>query len=203
MKKPIVYDTEFREDLGLDVDGYHRIRMGRTTYYVKDNVISIIDRATGDLKELVEADLPKSKRWIRRNIDEVLALNLPKKEKLTARFLRKTNNSYFIDVNGTEYVICISLEYMRGFDDYVREANAPFFLWVNVQEIKNGMREYAPAEVVNDPEFQKVVKGVVNPQRRLARVTQHSSFDRWRSKQECREYRAKQHNTDAFGRTFN
>ena len=203
MKKPIVYDTPFKPEYKGLVDGYHQILMGRTTYYVKDNVISIIDRATGDLKELVEADLPKSKRWIRRNIDEVLALNLPKKEKLTARFLRKANNSYFIDVNGTEYVVCISLEYMRGFDDYVREANAPFFLWVNVQEIKNGMKQYAPAEVVNDPEFQKVVKGVVNPQRRLARVTQHHSFNRWHSKQECREYRAKQHNTDAFGRTFN
>ena len=92
---------------------------------------------------------------------------------------------------------------MRGFDEYVREANAPFFLWVNVQEIKNGMKQYAPADVVNDPEFQKVVKGAVNPQRRLARVTQHHSFNRWHSKQECREFRAKQHNTDAFGRTFN
>ena len=203
MKKPIVYDTPFKPEYKGLVDGYHQILMGRTTYCVKDNVISIIDRATGELKELVEADLPKSKRWIRRNIDEVLALNLPKKEKLTARFLRKANNSYFIDVNGTEYVVCISLEYMRGFDDYVREANAPFFLWVNVQEIKNGMKQYAPAEVVNDPEFQKVVKGVVNPQRKLARVTQHHSFNRWHSKQECREYRAKQHNTDAFGRTFN
>ena len=203
MKKPIVYDAPFKPEYKGLVDGYHQILMGRTTYCVKDNVISIIDRATGDLKELVEADLPKSKRWIRRNIDEVLALNLPKKEKLTARFLRKANNSYFIDVNGTEYVVCISLEYMRGFDDYVREANAPFFLWVNVQEIKNGMKQYAPADVVNDPEFQKVVKGVVNPQRKLARVTQHHSFNRWHSKQECREYRAKQHNTDAFGRTFN
>lgn len=203
MKKPIVYDTPFKPEYKGLVDGYHQILMGRTTYCVKDNVISIIDRATGELKELVEADLPKSKRWIRRNIDEVLALNLPKKEKLTARFLRKTNNSYFIDVNGTEYVICISLEYMRGFDDYVREANAPFFLWVNVQEIKNGMKQYAPTDVVNDLEFQKVVKGVVNPHRKLARVTQHHSFNRWHSKQECREYRAKQHNTDAFGRTFN
>ena len=203
MKKPIVYDTPFKPEYKGLVDGYHQILMGRTTYCVKDNVISIIDRATGELKELVEADLPKSKRWIRRNIDEVLALNLPKKEKLTARFLRKANNSYFIDVNGTEYVVCISLEYMRGFDDCVREANAPFFLWVNVQEIKNGMKQYAPAEVVNDLEFQKVVKGVVNPQRKLARVTQHHSFNRWHSKQECREYRAKQHNTDAFGRTFN
>ena len=203
MKKPIVYDTPFKPEYKGLVDGYHQILMGRTTYCVKDNVISIIDRATGDLKELVEADLPKSKRWIRRNIDEVLALNLPKKEKLTARFLRKANNSYFIDVNGTEYVVCISLEYMRGFDDYVREANAPIFSWLSVQEIKNGMREYAPADVVNDPEFQKVVKGVVNPQRKLARVTQHHSFNRWHSKQECRDYRTKQHNTDAFGRTFN
>ena len=203
MKKPIVYDTPFKPEYKGLVDGYHQILMGRTTYCVKDNVISIIDRATGELKELVEADLPKSKRWIRRNIDEVLALNLPKKEKLTARFLRKANNSYFIDVNGTEYVVCISLEYMRGFDDYVREANAPIFSWLSVQEIKNGMKQYAPADVVNDPEFQKVVKGVVNPQRRLARVTQHHSFNRWHSKQECREYRAKQHNTDAFGRTFN
>lgn len=203
MKKPIVYDTPFKPEYKGLVNGYHQILMGRTTYYVKDNVISIIDRATGELKELVEADLPKSKRWIRRNIDEVLASNLQKKEKLTARFLRKANNSYFIDVNGTEYVICISLEYMRGFDDYVREANAPFFLWVNVQEIKNGMKQYAPADVVNDLEFQKVVRGAVNPQRKLARVTQHHSFNRWHSKQECREYRAKQHNTDAFGRTFN
>ena len=203
MKKPIVYDTPFKPEYKGLVDGYHQILMGRTTYCVKDNVISIIDRATGDLKELVEADLPKSKRWIRRNIDEVLALNLPKKEKLTARFLRKTNNSYVVAVNGTEYVICISSDFTKNFDEYVREANAPIFSWLSVQEIKNGMKQYAPAEVVNDLEFQKVVKGVVNPQRKLARVTQHHSFNRWHSKQECREYRAKQHNTDAFGRTFN
>ena len=203
MKKPIVYDTLFKPEYKGLVDGYHQILMGRTTYCVKDNVISIIDRATGELKELVEADLPKSKRWIRRNIDEVLALNLPKKEKLTARFLRKANNSYVVAVNGTEYVICISSDFTKNFDEYVREANAPIFSWLSVQEIKNGMKQYAPADVVNDPEFQKVVKGVVNPQRRLARVTQHHSFNRWHSKQECREYRAKQHNTDAFGRTFN
>ena len=203
MKKPIVYDTPFKPEYKGLVDGYHQILMGRTTYCVKDNVISIIDRATGELKELVEADLPKSKRWIRRNIDEVLALNLPKKEKLTARFLRKTNNSYVVAVNGTEYVICISSDFTKNFDEYVREANAPIFSWLSVQEIKNGMREYASADIVNDPEFQKVVKGVVNPQRKLARVTQHHSFNRWHSKQECREYRAKQHNTDAFGRTFN
>ena len=203
MKKPIVYDTPFKPEYKGLADGYHQILMGRTTYCVKDNVISIIDRATGELKELVEADLPKSKRWIRRNIDEVLALNLPKKEKLTARFLRKTNNSYVVAVNGTEYVICISSDFTKNFDEYVREANAPIFSWLSVQEIKNGMREYAPADVVNDPEFQKVVKGAVNPQRRLARVTQHHSFNRWHSKQECRDYRTKQHNTDAFGRTFN
>lgn len=203
MKKPIVYDTPFKPEYKGLVDGYHQILMGRTTYYVKDNVISIIDRATGELKELVEADLPKSKRWIRRNIDEVLALNLPKKVKLTTRFLRKVNNSYFIDVNGTEYVICISSDFTKNFDEYVREANAPIFSWLSVQEIKNGMKQYAPTNVVSDPEFQKVVKGVVNPQRKLARVTQHHSFNRWHSKQECREYRAKQHNTDAFGRTFN
>ena len=208
MKKPIVYDTPFKPEYKGLVDGYHQILMGRTTYCVKDNVISIIDRATGELKELVEADLPKSKRWIRRNIDEVLGLNPkakpePKKEKLVASLVSKSRNRYVVAVNGTEYVICISSDFTKNFDEYVREANAPIFSWLSVQEIKNGMKQYAPAEVVNDLEFQKVVKGVVNPQRRLARVTQHHSFNRWHSKQECREYRAKQHNTDAFGRTFN
>ena len=58
MKKPIVYDTEFREDLGLDADGYHRIRMGKTIYCVKDNVIFIVD-ATGALNRLEEAGRSK------------------------------------------------------------------------------------------------------------------------------------------------
>ena len=44
MKKPIVYDTPFKpEYMGVDEDGYHRILMGRTTYCVKNNVISIVD----------------------------------------------------------------------------------------------------------------------------------------------------------------
>ena len=207
MKKPIVYDTEFREDLGLDVDGYHRIRMGKTIYCVKDNVIFIVD-ATCALNRLEEAGLPKNKWWIRRNVNEVLGLSQkakpePKKEKLVASLVSKSRNRYVVAVNGTEYVICISSDFTKNFDEYVREANAPIFSWLSVQEIKNGMKQYAPAEVVNDLEFQKVVKGVVNPQRKLARVTQHHSFNRWHSKQECRDYRAKQHNTDAFGRTFN
>jgi hypothetical protein len=202
MKKPIVYDTPFKPEYKGIVDGYHQILMGRTTYCVKDNVISIVDRATGELKELVEADLPKSKRWIRRNIDEVLASNLPKMEKLVTSLVSKSRNSYVVAVNGTEYVISISSDFTRNFDEYVYESNAPSFSWLSVQIIKNGMKQSAPADVVNDPKFQMAVKAVVNPQRKLARVTQHHSFDQWRSKRECRDYRNKQHNTDAFGTTF-
>lgn len=206
MKKPIVYDTEFREDLGLDAEGYHRIRMGRTVYCVKENVIYTVDGA-GTLNRLEEAGLPKSKWWIRRNVNEVLGLSQkaqpePKKEKLAARLVRKTSNSYVVAVGGAEYIVNISSDFTRNFDEYVREANAPSFSWLSVQTIKNGMKHNAPADVVSDPEFQKAVKAVVNPQRKLDRVTRHHSFTRWHSKQECREYRAKQHNTDAFGKTF-
>lgn len=203
MKKPIVYDTPFKpEYMGVDEDGYHRILMGRTTYCVKNNVISIVDRATGELKEHIEVGLPSNKRWIRRNIDEVLASNLPKKEKLVASFVSKSRNSYVVAVNGIEYVISISSDFTKNFDEYVLEANAPRFSWLSVQTIKNGMKHCAPADVVNDPEFQKVVKAEVNPQRKLDRVTSHHSFTRWHSRHDCEQYRIKQHNTDASGTTF-
>jgi hypothetical protein len=202
MKKPIVYDTPFQPEYKGLIDGYHQILMGRTTYCVKDNVISIVDRATGELKELVEADLPKSKRWIRRNIDEVFALHLPKKEKLVASLVSKSRNCYVVAVNSAEYIISISSDFTRNFDEYVYELNAPCFSWLSIQIIKNGMKQSAPAEVVNDSEFQRVIKAVVNPQRKLDRVTRHHSFTRWNSRHECEQYKIAKHNTDASGTSF-
>jgi hypothetical protein len=190
------FDKPFREDLGLDDAGFHRIRMGNTVYCVKDNVIYTLNTA-GELNRVDEATLT-AKSWIRRNVNEVLG-----SQKITARFICRVSHGYKVDVNGTEYIIKVSADFSKGFDRNVFEKNAPTFSWLNcVVVVENGMHRAAPADLVNSLPFQTAVKSVVNPQRKLDRVTRHHSFDQWRSKRECRDYRNKQHNTDASGNTF-
>jgi len=190
------FDKPFREDLGLDDAGFHRIRMGNTVYCVKNNEIYILNTA-GELNRVDEATL-SAKSWIRRNVNEVLGT-----QKITARFICRVSHGYKVDVNGTEYIIKVSADFSKGFDRNVFEKNAPCFSWLNcVVVVENGMHKAAPADLVNSLPFQTAVKSVVNPQRKLDRVTRHRSFDQWRSKRECRDYRNKQHNTDASGDTF-
>ena len=196
------FTKPFREDLGLDNTGFHRIRMGNTVYCVKDNVIYTLN-AAGELS-LVDEDVLAAKSWIRRNVNEVLGL-----KKYSARFVCKARNGYVVDVNGTEYIIGVSAEFTKGFDRNVFDRSAPSFFWSDVIEIKNCMQQRAPAEVVNAPAevvnapaFQTAVKSALNPQRAVDRAKKKHSMNRWHSKHECREYRVKQHNTDAFGNTF-
>ena len=106
-------------------------------------------------------------------------------------------------MNGTEYIIGVSAEFTKGFDRNVFDRAAPSFFWSDVIEIKNCMQQRAPAEVVNVLAFQTAVKSALNPQRAVDRAKKKHNMNRWHSKHECREYRVKQHNTDAFGNTFN
>ena len=188
------FTKPFREDLGLDSTGFHRIRMGNTVYCVKDNVIYTLN-AAGELSRVAEATLTE-KSWIRRNVNEVLG------GKYKASFVRKARNGYIVYVNGTEYIIGVSAEFTKGFDRNVFDRSAPSFFWSDVIEIKNCMQQRAPAEVVNVLAFQTAVKSALNPQRAVDRAKKKHSMNRWHSKHECREYRVKQHNTDAFGNTF-
>jgi len=190
------FDKPFREDLGLDVAGFHRIRMSNTVYCVKDNVIYKLT-ATGELNRVDESTLT-AKSWIRRNINEVLGT-----QKITARFICRVSHGYKVDVNGTEYIIKVSADFSKGFDRNVFEKNAPTFSWINcVVVIENGMHKAAPADLVNSLPFQTAVKSVVNPQRKLDRVTRHRSFTRWNSRHECEQYKIAKHNTDASGTSF-
>jgi len=68
--------------------------------------------------------------------------------------------------------------------------------------VENGMHRAASADLVNSLPFQTAVKSVLNPQRKLDRVTRHHSFTRWNSRHECEQYKLKKNNTDAFGTTF-
>lgn len=190
------FDKPFREDLGLDDAGFHRIRMGNTVYCIKNNVIYTLS-ADGQLTQVDESTLT-AKSWIRRNVNEVLGA-----QKMTARFICRVRGGYKVDVNGTEYIINVSADYSKGFDRNVFEKNAPFFSWSSgVVEIKHAMRRAAPADLVNSLPFQTAVKSAVNPQRKLDRVTRHHSFTRWNSRHECEQYKIAKHNTDAFGTTF-
>ena len=190
------FDKPFREDLGLDDAGFHRIRMGNTVYCVKDNVIYTLNTA-GELNRVDEATLT-AKSWIRRNVNEVLG-----SQKITARFICRVSHGYKVDVNGTEYIIKVSADFSKGFDRNVFEKNAPTFSWLNcVVVVENGMHRAAPADLVNSLPFQTAVKSVVNPQRKLDRVTRHHSFTRWNSRHECEQYKIAKHNTDASGNTF-
>ena len=189
------FDKPFREDLGLDDAGFHRIRMGNTVYCVKDNVIYTLNTA-GELNRVDETTL-SAKSWIRRNVNEVLGA-----QKITARFICRVSHGYKVDVNGTEYIIKVSADFSKGFDRNVFEKNAPIFSWSNVVEIKNDKHQAASADLVNSLPFQTAVKSVVNPQRKLDRVTRHHSFTRWNSRHECEQYKIAKHNTDASGNTF-
>ncbi len=190
------FDKPFREDLGLDDAGFHRIRMGNTVYCVKNNEIYILNTA-GELNRVDESTL-SAKSWIRRNVNEVLGA-----QKITARFICRLSYGYKLDVNGTEYIIKVSADFSKGFDRNVFEKNAPVFSWLNcVVVIENGMHKAAPADQVNYLPFQTAVKSVLNPQRKLDRVTRHHSFTRWNSRHECEQYKIAKHNTDASGTTF-
>jgi hypothetical protein len=190
------FDKPFREDRGLDANGYHHIFMAHETYCVKDNVIYKLT-ATGELNRVDEATL-SAKSWIRRNVNEVLGA-----QKITARFICRLSHGYKVDVNGSEYIIKVSADFSKGFDRNVFEKNAPIFSWLNcVMVIENGMHKAAPADLVNSLPFQTAVKSVVNPQRKLDRVTRHHSFSRWNSRHECEQYKIAKHNTDASGNTF-
>ena len=190
------FTKPFREDLGPDNAGFHRIRMGNTVYCVKDNVIYTLNVA-GELSRVDESTLTE-KSWIRRNVNEVLGL-----KKYSARFARKARNGYVVDVNGTEYIIGVSAEFTKGFDRNVFDRSAPSFFWSDVIEIKNCMQQRAPAEVVNVLAFQTAVKAALNPQRAIDRAKKKHSMNRWHSRHECEQYKIKRHNTDAFGNTFN
>ena len=190
------FDKPFREDLGLDTAGLHRIRMGNTVYCVKDNVIYTLE-TDGQLIKVDEATL-SAKSWIRRNVNEVLGT-----QKITARFICRVSHGYKVDVNGTEYIIKVSADFSKGFDRNVFEKNAPIFSWLNcVVVVENGMYKAAPADLVNLLPFQTAVKSVLNPQRKLDRVTRHHSFTRWNSRHECEQHKIAKHNTDASGTTF-
>lgn len=190
------FDKPFREDLGLDDAGFHRIRMGNTVYCVKHNEIFILNTA-GELNRVDEATL-SAKSWIRRNVNEVLGA-----QKITARFICRVSHGYKVDVNGSEYIIKVSADFSKGFDRNVFEKNAPCFFWLNgVVVVENGMHKAAPADLVNYLPFQTAVKSVLNPQRKLDRVTRHHSFTRWNSRHECEQYKLKKHNTDASGTSF-
>lgn len=189
------FTKPFREDLGPDNAGFHRIRMGNTVYCAKDNMIYTLN-AAGELN-LVDEDTLTEKSWIRRNVNEVLG------EKYNASFVRKARNGYVVDVNGTEYIIGVSAEFTKGFDRNVFDRAAPRFFWSDVIEIKSCMQQRAPAEVVNALAFQTAVKSALNPQRAVDRAKKKHSMNRWHSRHECEQYKIKRHNTDAFGNTFN
>ena len=189
------FTKPFREDLGPDNAGFHRIRMSSTVYCVKDNVIYTLNVA-GELSRVDESTLTE-KSWIRRNVNEVLGL-----KKYSARFVCKAHNGYVVDVNGTEYIIGVSAEFTKGFDRNVFDRAAPNFFWSDVMEIKNCMQQRAPAEVVNVLAFQTAVKAALNPQRAIDRAKKKHSMNRWHSRHECEQYKIKRHNTDAFGTTF-
>ena len=190
------FKKPFREDRGLDANGYHHIFMAHETYCVKDNVIYKLTSA-GELSRVDEATL-SAKSWIRRNVNEVLGV-----KKYSAKFVRKARSGYVVDVNGTEYIIGVSAEFTKGFDRNVFDRSAPSFFWSDVMEIKNCMQQRAPAEVVNVLAFQTAVKAALNSQRATDRAKKKHSMNRWNSRHECEQYKIKRHNTDAFGSTFN
>jgi len=189
------FTKPFRKDKGLDANGFHRILMGNTIYFVKADVIYTLN-AAGELSPVDEATLTE-KSWIRRNVNEVLG------KKYSASFVRKARNGYVVDVNGTEYIIGVSAEFTKGFDRNVFDRSAPRFFWSDVMEIKNCMQQRAPAEVVNVLAFQTAVKAALNPQRDTDRAKKKHNMNRWHSRHECEQYKIKKHNTDAFGSTFN
>lgn len=190
------YTKPFREDLGLDEAGFHRIRMSNTVYCVKDNTIYTLS-ADGQLTQVDEATLT-AKSWIRRNVDEVLGF-----QKLTARFIRKERRGYVIDINANEYLVPAGMDLMKNLDRNVFERNAPVFYWSSMRQIKDGHLIAIAKEIVESLPFQTAVKSAVNPQRHTERANRKHNNNRWHSRHECEQYKLKKNNTDAFGRTFN
>lgn len=148
------YTKPFREDLGLDDAGFHRILMGKTVYSVKNNVIYTLSE-NGQLTQVDESILT-AKPWIRRNVDEVLG----KKEKFKARFVFKSRRGYVIEVNGVQYT-----------------ARASTFSFSNLLVNDNGLLRAVTENEVSHPEFQRVFKACLNARLRSERTAQHFAMD--------------------------
>ena len=157
----------FREDLGLDDEGFHRIRMGNTVYCVKDNTIYTLS-ADGQLTQVDEAKL-SAKSWIRRNVDEVLG----QKINFKASFVLKSRSGYVIEVNGVQYTAVVSLEPTRGLDSYADSPYLPIFRFNSLLVNENGSMRPATASEVSHPEFQRVFKNCLNARRRTERSLRH------------------------------
>ncbi|RKG33019.1 hypothetical protein [Acinetobacter tianfuensis] len=189
------YTKPFREDLGIDDAGFHRIRMGNTVYCVKDNLIYTLS-ADGQLTQVDESTLT-AKSWIRRNVNEVLGF-----QKLTGRFIRKDRRGYVIDINGIQYLVPAGMDLTKNLDRNVFGRNAPVFYWSSMRQIKDGLLIPVAAEIVESLPFQTAVKSAVNPQRLIERAKRKHNNNRWHSRHECEQYKLKKNNTDAFGTTF-
>ena len=191
------FTKPFREDRGLDANGYHHIFMAHETYCVKDNVIYKLTSA-GELSRVDEATL-SAKSWIRRNVNEVLGQNL----KFKAHFAFKSRRGYVIDVNGVQYTARVSTDPTSGLDSYVSSPYAPIFMFSSLLVNDNGVLRAVTENEVSNPEFQRVFKACLNARRRSDRVAQRHNLNRWNSRHECEQYKIAKHNTDASGNTFN
>lgn len=164
------FNKPFREDLGLDVAGFHRIRMGNTVYCVKDNVIYTLNTA-GELNRVDEATL-SAKSWIRRNVNEVLGA-----QKITARFVLKSRRGYVIEVNGVQYTASVSPDPTQGLDSYADSPYLPFFRFSSLLVNENGSMRAVSENEVSDPEFQRVFKNCLNACRRNERIAQRFALN--------------------------
>ncbi len=164
------YTKPFREDLGLDDAGFHRIRMGNTVYSVKNNVIYTSEN--GQLTQ-VDQSILTAKPWIRRNVDEVLG----KKEKFKARFAFKSRRGYVIEVNGVQYTARVSADPTSGLDSYVSSPYAPIFMFSSLLVNDNGVLRAVTENEVSNPEFQRVFKNCLNARRRIDRIEQRVALN--------------------------
>lgn len=188
------YTKPFREDLGLDDAGFHRIRMSNTVYSVKNNVIYTSEN--GQLTQVAQSILT-AKPWIRRNVDEVLGQTL----KFKAHFAFKSRRGYVIEVNGVQYTARVTTDPTSGLDSYA-STYAPMFSFSHLLVNDNGTLRAVTESEVSHPEFQRVFKACLNARRRSDRVAQRHNLNRWNSRHECEQYKLKKNNTDAFGTTF-
>lgn len=188
------YTKPFREDLGLDDAGFHRIRMGNTVYSVKNNAIYTSEN--GQLTQVAQSILT-AKPWICRNVDEVLGQTL----KFKAHFAFKSRRGYVIEVNGVQYTARVTTDPTSGLDSYA-STYAPMFSFSHLLVNDNGTLRAVTESEVSHPEFQRVFKACLNARRRSDRVAQRHNLNRWNSRHECEQYKLKKNNTDAFGTTF-
>lgn len=165
------FDKPFREDLGLDVAGFHRIRMGNTVYCVKDNVIYTLNTAD-ELNRVDEATL-SAKSWIRRNVNEVLN----QKMKYKAHFVLKSRRGYVIEVNGVQYTAAVSSDPIRGLDSYADSPYLPSFRFSSLLVNENGSMRAVSENEVSNPEFQRVFKNCLNACRRTERLAQRFAMN--------------------------